>query len=209
LKKSIYILCLAATLLFSGCQTQEDVVVSSPEIPIARTVYGKIKEINGNEILLALASESNNDFRQSSGNPSSRSDTNSTASGYEGRSGGISRGESYDASQVQENMGEMSQRSASMPYGGASIPSQEGGRGQSGSGSGQRQGTDLQGGTSPNTSVQLTGEEEIFLIPVTAILTNGQGDNANIIQFTQLAVKNVIRLYMDEEDVIIRVEVLQ
>ena len=53
------------------------------------------------------------------------------------------------------------------------------------------------------------GEETSYTIPVTASVTTGQNDSARTVSFTQIAVKNILKLTLDESGRITSVRVLQ
>lgn len=203
-----YFLILLPLLLFYGCgQAASAAAPEQVEILGAETVYGKIKEINGNEILLALGDYST----QSSGSFGEGAPAESSESVGEDR-------------QLPEGMPNTAEGrgagSTETTDSGNQTPDMAGGRGSGGSptgeggfGGGQRQGGasgNMPGsGGSNRTTVTLTGEEKTWVIPVTAKVTSGEGENARDIRFTQLAVKNVVRLSLNAEGEILKVEVLQ
>lgn len=216
MNRRIFIL-LALLLLLSGCANRVSAAESQADetVPAARSVLGKIKEINGNEILLALAEQS----EPPRGDPGERADIG-VPPGAEGAveeqpQTGVP---SPDASRQPDGSG---RPSGDMPAegsrgGGDSPPSDQqqapaGGANASGGGSGGARGNRQggRGGQSGNAvSVTLTGEEKTWLIPVTADVSTGEGETKRTIRFTQLAVKNVVRLQLDANDNIIAVEVL-
>lgn len=183
------LLCLL--LLLTGCGSRmspSEGAISEP-VQAAGTVLGKIKEINGNEIVLALAEEDRRGGpgEQVGGNAGSQGDAPQTDT---------------PSSRTRERGGDLPDISnGESPSGDGSQDDESGGRRQERGGAGSQ-------GMGDSLSVTLTGKEKLYLIPVTANVTTGQGDNARTIRFTQLAVKNIIRLSLDENDNILLVEVL-
>ncbi|MDL2233320.1 hypothetical protein LJC63_07045 [Ruminococcaceae bacterium OttesenSCG-928-L11] len=194
MKKMLYGVVLSSLLLLAGCGAQA--TAAEPEaknLPEAsETVLGKIKEINGNEILLAFV------------------ETGGQAPGMGGAPEGemLPPGEGDLPGQVQQGerpSGGGGGMGMQMPEG--EVP--EGRGGQSGGRSdNRRQGMNDTAATGSQSLFTLTGEEQLYQIPVTATVTTGQGDGARTVRFTQLAVKNVVRLHLDETGAILRVEVL-
>ena len=62
---------------------------------------------------------------------------------------------------------------------------------------------------SGGTGESFTGEDRVFIIPVGAPVTIGTGGNQRKISFTQIAVKNILRLQLDKNGNILSVEVVQ
>lgn len=223
---------LTAAVALSGCGAAAaeqsyagEVVLSDGE----EVIYGKIKEINGNEMLLAIGTyQSEADSPGSEEAPAQDGlrmpETAPDAAGGEGESatgngsarGGMrpgnggaapsSSGEGQSAAEIPEGV----PGGGAWPGGGEDFPSPPEGRSMPGESgevvTGMPEGG--RGGMARGTFT-LTGEERTFLIPVTATITTGQGENARTIQFTRLAVKNVVCLHLASDGEITAMEVLQ
>ena len=193
------------SVLFAGCgqanpPERDEMINDEAESVAVEAVSGRIREINGNEIILALG-----DWAEDGNSP----DRPAREPGQSREDGDATRGEQRGQNDAQDNPG--GGQSGGRPQGGAQG-GQSGGRPQGGqSGDGQR-GQGGQNGGPPNDAPPefvLSGDEKNYTIPVTATITTGQGDNRTEIRFTQLAVKNVVRLDLDSNGEIISIEVLQ
>lgn len=203
---------LAAALILtaSGCDLIAFGQTETPEAEetvAAQVVYGKIKEINGNELLLAIGEmASSGGMEGFSGIPPDQENSGtedgsppegmpSGMTGQGGRGGTGGRGGESSGEAPTQSSADTSEMPAQS--GGAESPAGASGRG-------------TQGGQAPTQqSITLTGEEISYQIPVTAQVVSGQGENVRTISFTQLAYKNVVCLSLDEEGRIFKVEVLQ
>lgn len=219
IKALVVILCIS---LLYGCSQAASETTSSELPEGTQTVYGKIKEINGNEVLLAIADYNE---RSSMGGPQTgqnNSENNKAPLEDEEQAENNSPpAQDGDFEGMPQDDGEGFPTGEGFPAdGGGSDSSRQERYGGRGGQSGERQGGNRQGaaggagggmGNSAGgaSSVTLTGEEIQYQIPVTALVTTGQGDNAQTIRFTQLAVKNLIRLSIDDSGKILQVVVLQ
>lgn len=195
MKRNITAMLLAALLLLSGCSQPETAEESEASSAVIQSIYGKIKEVYGNEIVLALGEY------ESAGQPGGgmpmggempQSDMPAERGMPEGeRPNRGDGGEAPDGGGMGEmpNMGEMP-AGGEMPSGmGNNDINQQAGRMQ--------------------TQFTLNGEEVRYQIPVTAALTTGQGENQQELRFTQLAVKNIVCLNLDKTGKIVSLEVLE
>ena len=247
-RKFLLVLVIVFAIFLAGCNTvPTEEQVPREEFVAASVVYGKIKEVNGNEILLAVGSMS--------GNAMERENTMASATDI-GRQGeaalaGVEReppsfsgderqsrrnGETPMPSSERVIMGEEEAYSPgngerpmriaegaqpvnigeSMIYGEGEAPSFSGGERQTRENGGtvpsggERQiRGEMQNGMAMQVSLQLTGEETIYQIPVTAKITAGNNQGAAELRFTQLAVKNVVSLHFNDNGDIIAVQLLQ
>lgn len=206
MRKIMLPLVLSVLLICSGCQsvaTQAD----DNQLDITtemQAVYGKIKEINGNELLLVVGS-----YDQQSGPPDS---------GQEEPSDGQRPSRGNRDGQAEGEGGSRPDRGArgegTFPGGeeGGSRPDRTAREDEEASGEeGGRSGRNQGGGDSMpgrQASFTLSGEEVTYLIPVTAGITTGQGEQAKTIRFTQLAVKNIVCLRLDQSGAVQAVEVV-
>lgn len=74
---------------------------------------------------------------------------------------------------------------------------------------GDGMGAGMDGQTGNTAAYTLTGEEATYLIPVTASITTGEGENARTVRFTQLGYKNVVKISLDEAGTVVAVQVLE
>lgn len=79
---------------------------------------------------------------------------------------------------------------------------------QSNAASGRPGGAQAGGSRGGTVSLTYADEEATYLIPVTAEITTGEGDNARAIRFTQIAVKNIVKLTLDSEGVIVSLQII-
>lgn len=217
------IVAVFALLILPACSTQTSAAdLATGDTQAAENVYGKIKAINGNEILLAIGEYTERtpgaDFPAGewpadgdpAGSPRQRDEAQSSS---DADSASDSSSDETDSAPPQNdganseaprgNRGERSGGQGGDRREGQSRPEGSPDRGNGAEGMPNRQG----GMNSEN--VKLTGEEKTYLVPVTAAITAGSGDAASEIRFTQLAVKNIVRLSLDEAGNILQVEVLQ
>lgn len=200
-------------------------------------VYGKIKSANGNEILLVMGTLGGGSG-QGPGSPSTGENTTSPAEepssdGVGAKSSGVQAategssaaegdmpssnrqrpsrdGEDSPDTALPGGFTEGTGPGASQPGGDESaVDSIPGGTGAAGvgSGGGKRQ-SGPGGARSESTTLTYTGEERLFLIPVTAAITSGQGESARTVRFTQLAVKNVVGLTLDGNGSIVSIQII-
>lgn len=213
------LLLLAGPSVLAGCTSQMMAAESGDSAAddlqgAASTVLGKVKAVNGNEILLAIAEESQGRNQPPGESAPGGAATNENPPEESAPGGDAPSRGARDGSRPDSVSGEGAAPEGEIPAGDfpsgdipvgeapADIPAGET------SGAAQR-GQNRQPGSQPGSfSVTLTGAEQTYLIPVTAAVTTGQGDSARTIRFTQLAVKNVIRLYLDENGAIFAVQVL-
>lgn len=218
--------------LASGTQAATE---SEPEIlPDGYTqVYGKIKSANGNEILLVMGTPGGGGA-QGIGSPASGGNTSSPEAEAPSSDGSGVRsprdltvnegsaapegdmpspnrqrpsldGETPADTALPGGSAEGTGPGTAQPGGGEAAPdSTPGGASPSG---GRRQGS-AGGARSESITLTYTGEERLFLIPVTATITSGQGNNSRTVRFTQLAVKNVVRLTLDGNGDIVSLQVI-
>jgi|GEM_PF-2873223 len=236
MRKPVSLLAALALVLSltSGCslasETQAATQTEPESLPEGYTqVYGKIKSASGNEILLVMGTPGGGGGQGMSG-PLAGGDASvpaeeAASDGTSGAASGISAaaGElSAEGRQRSSRGGGETPDTATLPGGstegtgpdaaGFSLPggveaAASSGSGEAGSGSGRRQ-SGAGGARSESTTLTYTGEEELFLIPVTATITSGQGENARAVRFTQLAVKNVVKLTLDGNDSIVSVQII-
>lgn len=224
-KKLVVILCVAglAAGLACYCWARSDSgseEETESEIKAAEVVYGKIKEINGNEMLLAVgtletaspggfdrgeaAGAGDAPVREGSGSGVASAGPGGDRAAAEGnaaagRTAGEAPAENAPASAGAGSGSEAarSDRTAQGRLGSGGAPDPFAGGGMNGiSGMGQ-------------TSITLTGEERTYVIPVTCPITSGEGERAQTVRFTQLAVKNVVKLSFNKTGDMVAVQVMQ
>ena len=194
-------------------------------------IYGKVKEINGNEVTLVLGESG---IPSAQGNPDRTARwENPPAGNSEGEGSGPMAGGVVPPGEG-EDAGEASTPSQRRPSGG-NTPSSDGeptfsmgerggeaivfGQGAPPSGAGDgnartreapSEGAIAGGGTvGGQPGISYTGEEVTYQIPVTASITTGEGENARTISFAQIGYKNVLKLTMDQNGNIVSVAILQ
>ncbi len=190
-----------ALALLSGCGEAAAAAASSEQTAESQLgenqtmLLGKIAEIAGNEITLALAQAN---VPGASGWP------DIGASGRQEGNGNFERPDGDFAPDGEMPEGGFPQREgqgdgdASRPgrqNGDASRPA--GGRGENGQGrnGGNRGGFGGQGGGGFNLTY--TGETQTITIPVGIKVTSGWGENTTEIDFTKLAVDNILRVVVE------------
>ena len=190
------ILVLVMAVLLAGCdivpaaESSEAVSASAePAELAAEMVYGRIKEINGNEILLVVGTMGQTAERQRV--PITATATDTEQSRDERMPMGDGERPAFSGERMPMGDGERPVFSGErMPIGeGERMPMGEGERVTVGQG------------------IVLTGEEKIYQIPVTAKITAMQGSTE--LRFTQLAVKNTVCIYIDSDGDIFHVQLLQ
>ncbi|SDM67493.1 hypothetical protein [Acetanaerobacterium elongatum] len=221
--KKLLGLILTALLLFSGCAQQGAAQSSQPAENQKNTkgatasqlaenqtrVYGKIQEINGNEIVLAVGTMkmpvgasgnmqpggSGNMKPGESGNGKNRPDFGN---------GGADAPTPPDGQAPQGDM--TTPDGKTRPSGGMPGLDNQGGQNNTASGSSGgktgrgSKGGGMPGGTGGGFSVELTytGETKTLQIPVGLKITTGMGANAKESDFTALAKDNVIAVVLEK-----------
>ena len=209
------ILVLVMAVLLAGCdivpaaESSEAVSASAePAKLAAEMVYGRIKEINGNEILLVVGTMGQTAERQRVPITATATDTEQPRDERMPISGERTIGDgerpAFSGERMPMGEGERPAFSGERIVGDGERPAFSGERMPMGEGERVTVG---QGNAAMGQGIVLTGEEKIYQIPVTAKITAMQGSTE--LRFTQLAVKNTVCIYLDSDGDIFHVQLLQ
>ena len=218
------ILVLVMAVLLAGCdivpaaESSEAVSASAePAELAAEMVYGRIKEINGNEILLVVGTMGQTAERQRVPITATATDTEQPRDermpigegerpAFSGERMPVGEGErpAFSGERMPVGEGERPAFSGERIVGDGERPAFSGERMPMGEGERVTVG---QGNAAMGQGIVLTGEEKIYQIPVTAKITAMQGSTE--LRFTQLAVKNTVCIYLDSDGDIFHVQLLQ
>lgn len=222
--KKLLGLILTALLLFSGCAQQGAAQGSQPaenqkdtkgatasQLAENQTrVYGKVQEINGNEIVLAVGTMKTPGGSGGNMQPGKSGDRQPGGSGNgrnrPGSSGGNGAG-AQTPPDGQAPQGDMTPPDGQTPPSGG-MPGTDNQNGQNNTASGSSGGKTgrgsktggMQGGPGGGFSVELTytGETKTLQIPVGLKIRTGMGANAKEADFTTLAKDNVIAVVLEK-----------
>lgn len=181
--RKILSILLITVILLCGCTqgaAQQNYDTMSEESADAYEVYGKIRSASGNEIVLAIG-----ELPDSGGWGGNR------ASGESG----TADGEMPNRTSGGNNMSDGSMPDRASGERGTAGETRTFSRGAA-------------GGMAGGISLAYTGEDRTYIIPVTAEVTMGSGENIRELRFTQLAYKNIVKLTLTGDGVITAVQVL-
>ncbi len=226
---SLFVLLVVMLSLLAGCSAATAAVSEAsqpenPDIRLEQAVYGKIKEINGNEVLLSIGTleggrPPNGGGEVTNGEPPAlpegegpnRSEGEMPAfpegtgpSQPEGEMPTLPEGERPSRPDYQEppnqrpGQGDRAQRQ--QPSGDINV---ENGRAMPDSGQGNPRAPQRQ------QAITLTGEEKLYLIPETVEITSRRGTDETILEITQLAVDNTVCIYLNENEEVTAVQLLE
>ena len=133
-----------------------------------------------------------------------------TAEGQRTRQGGTGATPSGQNGQSVQGGEETAEGQRTWQGGTGAMPSGQNGQSvQGASGAGMANRAGMAGVLISGVTLEYSGEEKTFLLPVNLSITMGEGERATTVRFTQLAEKNILKLTLDANGNILAAQVLQ